>query len=232
MTLLNRKLKSSIMEKIKVTLLSSGNAQAMAMACACCTGRLDAGLFDMQVVKGALDSGHLSIAEFWDLTFLIDGCSRTCAQQLTRYRHCSFAMESQRYVNAIHDENLNKATCEKYAVNGGTPTLYPAIYHAFSVYKELIKSGHSFEQARTILPNSTRTRLIVHMNFRQLIHICNERLCTRAEQEIRHVVEMMKEEVGREIDSMGVDFLKNYLVPKCEFYGVCTEKKSCGRIER
>lgn len=51
--------------------------------------------FVMKVLK----SGHLSIAEHVNFTIAIEGISRACSQQLTRHRHCTFSMQSQRYVD-------------------------------------------------------------------------------------------------------------------------------------
>ncbi len=64
------------------------------------------------------------------------------------------------------------------------------------------------------------------VNLRELIHIANERLCTRAQWEIREVVSRMKEEVVKV-----EPFFEKYLTPKCARLGYCPEKESCGWIE-
>ena len=58
------------------------------------------------------------------------------------------------------------------------------------------------------------------------MHICNERLCTCAQQEIRQLfMEIKKKTVAQ------LPFMNPYLVPKCEMLGYCNEdsKRSCGR---
>lgn len=60
-----------------------------------------------------------------------------------------------------------------------------------------------------------------------MIHICNERLCTRAQKEIRKMVQLMTAEIVEQLSWAG-----EYLKPKCEKLGYCPEDKGCGRKER
>ena len=62
------------------------------------------------------------------------------------------------------------------------------------------------------------------MNLRELIHLANIRLCSRAQAEIRVMTKMMVDELTKE-----EPWLKKYLVPKCERLGYCDEDKCCGR---
>ena len=66
--------------------------------------------------------------------------------------------------------------------------------------------------------------MVASLNLRELIHIANIRLCSRAQYEIRDVVKKMCDELTKE-----EPWLKKYLVPKCEALGYCDEDKSCGR---
>ena len=92
-------------------------------------------------------------------------------------------------------------------------------------YKKLVDLGLPAEDARAVLPNACATNLTWSCNLRELMHVCNERLCTCAQEEIRTMVREMVEKVTKELP-----FLKKYLVPKCEMLGYCNEpKRSCGR---
>ena len=75
-------------------------------------------------------------------------------------------------------------------------------------YGELQAQGVPNEDARMVLPNACTTSLYLSCNLRELIHIANERLCTRAQWEIREVVEQMVALVDPD--------LKFMLVPKCQ----------------
>lgn len=71
------------------------------------------------------------------------------------------------------------------------------------------------------------TELYVSMNARALIEASHLRLCSRAQQEIRNMFDLMKKEItplSPEIAAM--------MVPQCEInpdFQFCTEGKSCGR---
>ena len=93
------------------------------------------------------------------------------------------------------------------------------------VYGELTDAGILAEDARAVLPNATSTSLVASLNLRELIHLANLRLCTRAQYEIRTMVKMMCDALVAE-----EPWLKLYLVPKCERFGFCDEDKSCGRM--
>jgi thymidylate synthase (FAD) len=75
------------------------------------------------------------------------------------------------------------------------------------------------EDARYVLPNACATELYLSCNLRELIHIANERLCSRAQWEIRGLV--------KEMVSLVDDDLKFMLVPKCKSgWIICNNK--CG----
>ncbi len=192
------------------------------------------------LIKKVFESGHLSTSEHAYFTFAIEGISRACSHQLVRHRHCSFSQQSQRYVeikenqgelyDLLHcfptDEKIAKMKelAEKYFVDVNDNNYYGYI-HCLWQYASRIECGEKSEDARNSLPNATKTNIVVSMNLRELIHLCNERLCTRAQLEIRQLVkEMAKEVVKNE------EWLKSYLQPKCESLGFCTEAHgSCGR---
>ena len=75
----------------------------------------------------------------------------------------------------------------------------------YELYQE---DGVPNEDARYILPNACTTDLYLSCNLRELIHIANERLCTRAQWEIRELVKQMVALVDPELQFM--------LVPKCK----------------
>lgn len=90
------------------------------------------------------------------------------------------------------------------------------------------------EDARMVLTNACETIIYITVNLREFIHICNERLCTRAQWEIRNCVKKMKEEVllSEEFTEEEKNFLdKKMLVPKCEAGKVimCPEHNGCGK---
>ena len=65
-------------------------------AAAICTGYTGD---PVQALRGALKSGHESVAEHASFTFAIEGVSRVLLAQITRHRLASFSVQSQRYVS-------------------------------------------------------------------------------------------------------------------------------------
>lgn len=193
------------------------------------------------LIDKVFKSGHLSTSEHAYFTFAIEGISRACSHQLVRHRHCSFSQQSQRYVEIKEDlENLlnlrdkainNGCITSKSSINlldkyfvGITEENAGAYLDCLIHYLGQITQGEKPEDARNVLSNATKTNIVVSMNLRELMHLCNERLCTRAQKEIRQLVkEMVKQVVKDE------KWLKPYLVSKCEQHGICFEHKSCGR---
>ena len=95
------------------------------------------------------------------------------------------------------------------------------------VLSELTEAGIPAEDARAVLPNAASTSIVASLNLREMIHLANLRLCTRAQYEIRSMIKMMCDELIKE-----EAWLKPYLVPKCERLGYCDEDKSCGRMPK
>lgn len=190
-----------------------------------------------KLVQKVLNSGHQSIAEHVYFTFAIEGISRACSHQLVRHRHCTFSQQSQRYVeikesyedlcNVYEGAASTARITDKYFVpcNDGMSGLKYAELATLKEYRRLIEEEEMKpEDARAILPNATLTNITMSYNYRELIHMCHLRLCTRAQKEIRdlfkEIVKQVKEQEPK---------LAQYLVPQCEVWGVCTEDKCCGR---
>ena len=92
------------------------------------------------------------------------------------------------------------------------------------LYLEFTQNGIPAEDARFILPNAAASSMVASLNLRELIHLANIRLCTRAQTEIRILVKKMCDTLTEE-----EPWLKKYLTPKCDKLGYCDEDKSCGR---
>lgn len=179
----------------------------------------------LKLIDGCIKSNHQSILEHSQFTFAIEGVSRALTHQLVRHRHCSFSQQSQRYVNleGTFDYVIPKALQDEGDLQG---YFTECMQQAYESYTELINKGVKPEDARAVLPNACCTNMVVTLNLRSLIHLCNERLCTRAQLEIRQLVQLMAKEVLKENE-----WLKSYFVPKCIPLKGCSEHKSCGYYE-
>ena len=173
----------------------------------------------MGLVKHLYKNGHLSVMEHIYFTFKIEGISRACSHQLVRHRHCSFTQRSQRYCS----EDGFKVVLPPSIDDGDDGDRYFRYYEGIediqADYTMLTELGVPNEDARYILPNACETSLYLSCNLRELIHIANERLCTRAQWEIRELVKQMISLVDPELQFM--------LVPKCKSASIICHS-SCG----
>lgn len=177
-----------------------------------------------KTMMNCYDSGHHSVMEHTLFTFHITGVSRAMLAQITRHRLAAFSVRSQRYCREDEFEYVTPPSIEN---NEAAKELYQQTMRDLDrAYDGLISIGIPEEDARYILPNACHTVIRMSVNFRELMHICNERMCMRAQWEIRNVVRQMADEVIEIFPEA-----KRMLVPKCERLGVsfCTEKHGCGR---
>ena len=132
------------------------------------------------LVQRVIGYGHASILEHASFTLGIEGISRACSHQLVRYRHASFSQQSQRYVSQKAPEFIIPPSLKEFG------------YHLYgddvtNLYNELIAAGVPAEDARFVLPNATATKLVMTMNARELRHFFTQRLCEKAQWEIREL---------------------------------------------
>ena len=176
-----------------------------------------------RIAKSCAKSGHMSVYEHVYFTFHVVGISRACLAQLTRHRHFSPSVRSQRYCSegeqgAVMPDALNDEQSE---------ILAQAYKDSFDKYNVLCANGAKKEDARMALPNGCMTELYMSMNARALIESSHLRLCNNAQKEIRDLyigIKTIVMSVSPEIGAL--------MVPKCEVnknYPFCTERKGCGK---
>lgn len=159
----------------------------------------------LKLVTHLYKNGHHSVMEHIYFTFKIEGISRACSHQLVRHRHCSFTQRSQRYCS----EDGFKVVFPNSIRKADETDRYCDVMDAIEFHYEKLQAlGIPNEDARYVLPNACTTDLYLSCNLRELIHICNERLCTRAQWEIRELVKQMVALCPEELHFM--------LVPKCK----------------
>lgn len=148
-----------------------------------------------------LDSGHHSVIEHPVATvkFITD---RGVTHELVRHRLCSFSQESTRYCNYKSDHmqfirpvwfltNVNGIftyqDLNKYIYNDISIWLR-SMLDAERAYKDLINGGWRPEQARSVLPNSLKTEIVVTANLREWRHIFTLRCSKAAHPQIRELM--------------------------------------------
>ena len=163
-------------------------------------------------LSGIIRSGHESVLEHYSITFKVV-CDRAVSHQIVRHRIASYSQESQRYCNYTKDGFQNEITVIKpVSFEPGTP-IYDAwersCWNAEQAYFYLINEGCTPQQARTVLPNSTKTEIVCTMNVRELRHFLKLRTSPAADPAIRQVANMLlsktKESLPVLFDDIGGD---------------------------
>ena len=139
-------------------------------------------------LKVAMDGGHESVLEHASFTFLIEGVSRVLLAQLTRHRLASFSVQSQRYCGC-NPEDVTIPQSIKDKRFGGSVTLM--MQKVTDLYDAMIKEGIPAEDARFLVPQGVKCRLMMTANARELRHFFSMRCCRRAQWEIRELAEEM-----------------------------------------
>jgi thymidylate synthase (FAD) len=170
----------------------------------------------MALVKHLYANGHHSVMEHIYFTFKIEGISRACSHQLVRHRHCSFTQRSQRYCSEDGFEFVTPKSIDA----GMFCNEMTELQYWYRGHTEL--HGVPNEDARYILPNACATSLYISLNLRELIHMANERLCARAQWEIRDLVRDMCHLVDPQLQFM--------LVPKCKSGRIICNSPCGGKV--
>lgn len=126
-------------------------------------------------VSALIKSGHEAMIEHASMTvrFVVD---RGVSHELVRHRLASFAQESTRYCNYSQDKFGNEiAVIDPYFFRGEgdfkkLDEWMNAMIDAERHYLKLLELGATPQEARTVLPNSLKTEVIMTANMREWRH--------------------------------------------------------------
>lgn len=148
---------------------------------------------------------HWSVFEMADMTVEIE-TSRAIAAQILRHRSFTFQEFSQRYAEVADDAfELYPARSQdqknrQNSIDNMTPedqdwfkeAQNTVIQNSKALYKEAIKRGVAKEQARFLLPLSTRTKLYMKGNVRSWIHYLDLRCANGTQLEHKQIADAIK----------------------------------------
>ena len=132
--------------------------------------------------------------EFVSLTFLVEGLSRSDAQQVTRTRTASFAMQSMRVTDvrdmaivepAFLDSNNEYSSKRDHMWQAGVDA-------ARGAYAMLVDDGMPVQDARGVLPIATSCNLVVRYNLRAFADMLKGRESMRTQGPYREMALKMK----------------------------------------
>lgn len=129
-------------------------------------------------VRSLINRNHTAMIEHFSITVKFI-CDRGVSHEIVRHRIASFAQESTRYCNYIKDDFGSEITVIKpLFLDEGTDgyNIWKASCQAAEdAYFDLLNWGCTAQEARSVLPNSLKTEIVVTMNLREWRHFFNLR---------------------------------------------------------
>jgi thymidylate synthase (FAD) len=157
-------------------------------------------------VKKILDMGHESVIEHYNITVRVI-CDRGVTHEIVRHRIASYTQESTRYCNYSKGKFGEEITVIKPCFwNSGVEkdkkkygVWEKAMMAAEKDYLELIKLGASPQEARSVLPNSLKTEIVMTMNLREWRHFFKQRTSNAAHPQMREIACPLLDEFKRQL---------------------------------
>ena len=173
-------------------------------------------------------SGHGRTMEFPDIHLILDGYSARVIREFYTHIGClpTRLQSSTRYVDA---KSFKYVTPPSVFKNEKAKQVYDeTMEHIREGYAKLEELGVKREDAAMVLPLGMETVIVDKRNFRNLVDMAKNRMCTRAYWEYRELMNDICEALSSYSGEWNT-LIKLCMKPKCEISGYCTESKSCGR---
>lgn len=152
-------------------------------------------------IRGIIKRGHESVIEHESISVRFI-CDRGVSHEIVRHRIASYSQESTRYCNYAQEKYGNQITCIdiatgfQYDLNDENDrkkydVWVEAMENAEKSYFKLIELGATPQEARSVLPNSLKTEIVVTMNIRGWRNFFKLRAANAAHPQIREVSNML-----------------------------------------
>ena len=162
------------------------------------------------LIKYCLDHKHWSIFETASMTVEIE-TSRAISAQILRHRSFTFQEFSQRYAEATEYVTYEARRQDKKNRQNSIPDMNSDDERWFwevqqmvqsncdRLYRQALKRGIAKEQARFLLPMSTKTKLYMTGNIRSWLHYIELRANKDTQLEHRIIAEEIKKILKKEL---------------------------------
>lgn len=153
-------------------------------------------------ISNIISQGHESVIEHEKVTVKII-CDRGVTHEIVRHRLASYSQESTRYCNYSNERFGKELTLIKpifWEEDSKEYLLWlETMQRIEEAYNLLIESGATPQEARSILPNSLKTEIVVTMNLREWRHFFKLRTSGKAHPQMREVACAILDEFKRKI---------------------------------
>lgn len=171
-------------------------------------------------VKNIINRGHEAVLEHCSFTVKFT-CDRGVSHEIVRHRLAAYSQESTRYCNYSKDGFGNEITVIKpcfwsddvESEENESLTFYEmwvkSCAEAEKSYFELLAMGATPQEARSVLPNSLKTEVVMTANIREWRHFFKLRCSKAAHPQMREISLMLlnkcKEEIPILFDDIQID---------------------------
>jgi len=150
-----------------------------------------------------MSKGHESVLEHEKISVRII-CDRGVTHEIVRHRLASYSQESTRYCNYSKSDEITVIHPCFWNGTESNDTLkmitwQEAMRHCETAYIELIKLGASAQEARSVLPNSLKTEIVMSCNLREWRHFFKLRTSKAAHPQMREITIPLLEEMKKRI---------------------------------
>lgn len=155
-------------------------------------------------VQNLNNLGHHSVIEHSCMTVKFV-CDRGVSHELVRHRLASYSQESTRYCDYSSDHITFIIPCwlsmeegiydaEDIEPTSTSSTWLNSMLISEESYKWLIRNGWTAQHARSVLPNSLKTEVVMTANFREWQHVFNLRTSKAAHPQMRELMLPLQDE--------------------------------------
>ena len=148
-------------------------------------------------IQNILKRGHESVIEHESITVRVI-CDRGVTHEIVRHRIASYSQESTRYCNYAKDKFGSQISCIDIATGFSYDLNHETDIKKYEVWQEAMRAAETYyfkmielgakpQEARSILPNSLKTELVMTMNLREWRHFMRLRLAPHAHPQIREI---------------------------------------------
>lgn len=142
-----------------------------------------------EFIRNIIKRGHEAVLEHVSITVKFI-CDRGVSHEIVRHRIASYCQESTRYCNYSKDKFGNEITVIKPCFYEEKSTAFNKWYESCAmseVYYFMLLNGGKAEEARSVLPNSLKTEIVMTTNIREWRHFFKLRCSKAAHPQMRQV---------------------------------------------
>lgn len=153
-------------------------------------------------IANVLKNHHESVIEHVSISVRVI-CDRGVTHEIVRHRVASYSQESTRYCNYLDNKFGNELTFIKPCFWKEGSTQYKLweeqMKQVENTYIKMLENGATPQEARSVLPNSLKTEIVITMNLREWRHFFKLRTAPDAHPQMieaaKMILDLFKEKI-------------------------------------